>query len=83
MKGFDRDYYKPISTDGGFAGRNNNCIEYASRGDRYENLSLEEYIDIMRPYLRDLIINNKASNSDSERGEWKVQLVMQKRLYFC
>ena len=24
FKGFDRDYYKPIRTDGGFAGRNNN-----------------------------------------------------------
>ena len=30
FKGFDRDYYKPIRTDCGFAGRNNNCIEYTS-----------------------------------------------------
>ena len=28
FKEFDRDYYKPIRTDGGFAGRNNNYIEY-------------------------------------------------------
>ena len=27
---FDRDYYKPIRTDGGFGGRNN-YIEYKSR----------------------------------------------------
>ena len=39
FKGFDRDYYKPIRTDYGFGGRNNNYIEYTSRGDRYENLS--------------------------------------------
>ena len=39
FKVFDRDYYKPIRTDSGLAGRNNNYIEYKSRGDRYENLS--------------------------------------------
>ena len=38
FKEFDRDYYKPIRTDGGFSGRNNNYIEYTSKGDRYENL---------------------------------------------
>ena len=40
---------------------------------------------MIRPYLRDLINNhkpaieltNRANNSDSERGEWKIQLVMQ------
>ena len=55
FKEFDRDYYKPIRTDGGFAGRNNNYIEYTSKGDRYENLSPKEYLNMIRPYLRDLI----------------------------
>ena len=33
---------------------------------------------MIRPCLRDLINNHKpASNSDSECGEWKIQLVMQ------
>ena len=41
FKEFDRDYYKPIRTDDGFAGRRNNYIEYKSKGDRYENLSPE------------------------------------------
>ena len=49
-KEFDRDYYKPIRTDGSFAGRNNNYIEYASKGDRCENLSPEEYLNMIRPY---------------------------------
>ena len=48
-----------------------------SRGDRYENLSPKEYLKMIRPYLRDLINNhkpttkltNRASNSNSERGE--------------
>ena len=39
FKEFDRDYYKPIRTDCGFAGRKNNYIKYKSKGDRYENLS--------------------------------------------
>ena len=36
---FDRDYYKPVRTDVGFAGKKHNYIEYKSKGDRYENLS--------------------------------------------
>ena len=71
--------------DDGFGGRNNNYIEYSSRGDRYKNLSPEEYLDLIRPYLRDLInnhkpaekLNNNANNSDTERGEWKIQIIMQ------
>ena len=39
FKEFHRDYYKPIRIDGGFIGRNNNCIEYMSKADKYENLS--------------------------------------------
>ena len=38
-KEFDSDYYKPIRTYDGFAGRKNNYIEYKCKGDRYENLS--------------------------------------------
>ena len=34
FKGFDKDYYKPIRSDGGFDGRRNNYIGYKSRGDR-------------------------------------------------
>ena len=30
---FDRDYQKPIRTDGGFSGRRNNYTEYMSKGD--------------------------------------------------
>ena len=55
FKEFDRDYHKPIRTDGGFPGRNNQYIEYASKEDKYENSSPEEYLYMIRPYLRDLI----------------------------
>ena len=61
FKELDSDFYKPIRTDGGFAGRNNNYIEYKSKGDRYENLSSEEYLNVIRPYLRDLINKHKPT----------------------
>ena len=56
-------------------------MEYKSRGDRYENLSPEEYLDIIRLYLRDLENDHKSTaklnnNIDAERGEWRAQLVM-------
>ena len=48
---FDRDYYKSIRTDYGFDGRENNYMEYTSRGDRYENLSPKRYLNMIRPQL--------------------------------
>ena len=37
-KKFGEDFYKPIRTDGGFAGRRNNYVKYTSRGDRYDHI---------------------------------------------
>ena len=48
-KELDRDCYKPIRTDAGFSGRNDNYIEYMSKADRYENLSPKEYLNVIRP----------------------------------
>ena len=45
-------------------------MEYESRGDKYINLWLEEYLNIIRPYLRDMIDNHKA------HGEYKIQLII-------
>ena len=58
---------KPIKTKNAF---NDNYIEYKSRGDKDNNLSLEEYLNIIRPYLRDMINNHKTLS------EWKIQLIM-------
>ena len=63
----EEDYYKPIKIKHAF---DDNYIEFESRGDKYNNLSLEEYLNIIRPYLRDMIDNHKAL------GEWKIQLIM-------
>ena len=78
------DYYKPIKAKGAF---NNNYIEYESRGGKDKKLSHEDYLDIIRPYLRDIINNHKAlielkdpnntTIDDDFSGEWKTQLAMQ------
>ena len=49
----NKDYYEPIEIKSAFDG---NYIEYESKGDNNDNLSLEEYLNIIRPYLRDVIL---------------------------
>ena len=44
---------------------------YESKGDKNARLSIDEYFDIIRPYLKDMIDDYKA------KGEWKIQLSMQ------
>ena len=44
----EKDYYKPIKTKLAF---DDDYIEYESRRDKYRNLSLVEYLNIIRPYL--------------------------------
>ena len=34
---------------------NNNYIEYESKDDRNKNLSLKEYLDKIKPYLKNII----------------------------
>ena len=53
----NEDYYEPVITRTDFKG---NCTQYRGRGDKYKKLSPEEYLDIIRPYLRDIIDNHKA-----------------------
>ena len=62
------NYYKPIKTKSAF---DDNYIEYESKGDKDRNLSLEDYFNIIRPFLKDMINNHKT------REEWKIQLTMQ------
>ena len=49
---------------------NNNYIEYESNGDKNRNLSLGEYLNKIKPYLRNIIID--LQNSDT----WKIQLTI-------
>ena len=59
------DYCKPIRVGNCW---NNNYIEYESSGNRNKNLSIKEYLDKIKPYLRDIIINLQKSDT------WKTQL---------
>ena len=58
--------YKPTIVKSGY---NNNYIEYRSEGDKI--LTVEEYLALIEPYLRELINDYKS------KGEWKIQLTAQ------
>ena len=58
--------YKPTIVKSGY---NNNYIEYISKGDKL--LTIEEDLDLIEPYLRELINYHKS------KGEWKIQLTAQ------
>ena len=58
--------YKPTI---GKSGYNNTYIEYRSEGDKL--LTIEEYLNLIEPYLRELI------NDHKNKGEWKIQLTAQ------
>ena len=48
---------------------NDNCIEYESNGDKDKRLSIEEYFNMIRPYLSKII--------DDHKDEWKIQVTME------
>ena len=58
--------YKPTIVKSGY---NNNYIGYRSKGDKL--LTIEEYLALIEPYLRELISDHKS------KGEWKIQLTAQ------
>ena len=62
----DDDYYKPILDKSCF---NENYKYYESRGDKDKKLSPEQYLDVIKAYLTDLINDHKSK-------EWKIQIYM-------
>ena len=63
---FKISIYKPTIVKSGY---NNNYIEYRSEGGKL--LTTEEYLNLIEPYLRELI------NDYKNKGEWKIQLTAQ------
>ena len=53
----DEDNYKLIRTKSTF---NGNYIEHESKGYKNKNLSPNEYLDMIRPYLSDIINDHKT-----------------------
>ena len=62
----DGDYYKSIRTISVFDDKNN-YIEYEINGDKDKILSVKYYLDMIRPYLRDIINDHKTQ----ENGKFK------------
>ena len=62
-----KNYYKPVRAGGFWS---NNHIECESHGDRNKTPSVKEYLNKIRPYLKDIINNLKKSDM------WKVQLTI-------
>ena len=56
----EENYYKTVRV-GKFW--NNKYIEYESNGDRNKILSVEEYLNKSRPYLKDIINNRNKSDA--------------------
>ena len=78
------DSYKPIITSSAF---NNNYIQYESKGNKDKILTPSEYLDMIRPYLSNIMNDHKtqgewkihSGNTITEhktQGEWKIHLTM-------
>ena len=61
----EENYYKPIRVNNVWS---NDYIEYKNNGYKNRILSVEEYSDKIRPYLKDII------NDLKRPGTWKIQL---------
>ena len=68
----EEDYYKPKELKSTFDG---SYVLYESKGDKDFKLSIDEYFDIIRHHLKDLIDDHKS------KGEWKIQLSMRMILF--
>ena len=63
----EENYYEPVRVSNFWS---NNYIKYNSNGDRNKTQLVWEYLNEIRPYLKDII--NKLKKSD----RWKVQLTI-------
>ena len=54
------DYYEPKRVSNFW---NNNYIKYERNGDKNRNLSLDEYLPKIKPYLTNIIINSQNSDA--------------------
>ena len=67
----DDDDCKPILVENSFK---ENYKYYESRGNKDKKLSVEQYLDMIKPYLSNLINENRAIETSS--NEWKIQINM-------
>ena len=84
---FDKYYFKLIKTINSFISKSN-YIEYKSKGGKDKNLSPNEHLNMIRPYLSDMINDHKTPmdlkvqsrneviDYETQLGEWKMPLTM-------
>ena len=53
----DENYYKEIISKSAFDG---SYIQHESKGDKGKNLSIKKYLNIIKPFLRDIINDHKT-----------------------
>ena len=63
----EKNCYKPKTTLDAF---NNNYIQYESIEHKDKGLTIKKYLDMIRPYLSDMVNDHKTQD------EWKVQLTI-------
>ena len=63
----EENYYKPVIKNSFWS---NIYIVHESNGDRNKTLSVEEYLNKIKPYLKDII------NSPKKCDTWKIQLTI-------
>ena len=63
----EENYYKPVRANNFWS---NNYVDYESNGDKNETLSVEEYLQKFRLYLKDIVNNLKKSDM------WKINLTI-------
>ena len=68
----EENYYKPVRKTNFWS---NKYIEYESNGDRSKALSVEKYLNRIRPYLKDITNNLKKSDTRN------IQLTMANSLF--
>ena len=66
----DDYYYKPTMVKSSL----NESYKYESRHEKDIKLSIEQYLDMIKPNLSDLINENKAIETSSNK--WKIQINM-------
>ena len=64
----EEDYYDPKRVNNFW---NNNYMEYENNGDKNTNLSLDKYLNKIKTYLRNIIINLQYFDT------WKIPLTIQ------
>ena len=80
----NEDYYKSIIGRGAF---NSSYIHYESKGDKGKNLSIIKYLNMIRPYLSDVINDHKTHGLvryhsgnktwiEETPSKWKIQLTV-------